>query len=83
MKLGEDKAKYLLNSNYSFDYADFIDMSGSEAFASAFGFDLQTVLSFLSMPYESFDMMKWNIITYYETYVNSETFLFWPKFIFS
>ena len=83
MKLGEDKAKYLLNSNYSFDSADFIDMSGSEAFARAFGFDLQEVLGYLSMPYESFDMVKWNIITYYETYVNSETLPFLSKFEFS
>jgi len=71
MKLGLEKTEYLLNADYSFDPMDFVDMSGSAAFAQAFGFDLEVVLGYLSMPYESFDMMKWNIISYYETYVNT------------
>ena len=77
MKLGMEKTEYLLNADYSWDPMDFVDMKGSAAFAQAFGFDLEMMLGYLSMPYDSYDMMKWNIISYYENYVNSENFLFW------
>jgi len=71
MKLGLEKTEYLLNDDYSWDPMDFVDMKGSAAFAQAFDFDLEMMLGYLSMPYDSYDMMKWNIISYYETYVNT------------
>ena len=71
-KLGMEKTEYLLNADYSWDEMDFVDMKGSAAFAQAFGFDLEMMLDYLSLPYlYGNDTMKWKIISYYETYVNS------------